>query len=63
MIKMIEVVGISKESFSEAVNSIIHKLVGDGHKVHWFEVSEQRGAMRGSDIEYQVKVNVAVEDK
>jgi len=63
MINMIEVVGISNGSFTDAVKSAVKKLVGDGHKVYWFEIVEQRGAVKGSDIEYQVKVKVAVESK
>lgn len=63
MIKMVEVIGISKESFSDAASSVVRAVANDGNKVYWFEVTEQRGAMRGSDIEYQVKVNVAVESK
>ncbi|MFZ5515018.1 MAG: dodecin domain-containing protein [Candidatus Zhuqueibacterota bacterium] len=60
---MIEVVGMSKQSFSDAAGTVVRKLADDGHKIYWFEVMEQRGAMRGNDIEFQVKVNVAVEDK
>ena len=61
MIKMMEVVGVSSSSFSDAVKSVVNKLLKAGHKVYWFEVVEQRGAMRNENIEFQVKVNVAVE--
>ena len=63
MINMMEVVGISNDGYSEAVNSVVKKLMDDGHKVYWFEIVEQRGAVKGSDIEYQVKVKVAVEGR
>lgn len=63
MIKMMEVVGISNVGFSDAVKSIVKKIMDSEHKVYWFEIVEQRGAVKGSDIEYQVKVNVAVEGK
>ena len=63
MIKMMEVVGISNSSFSDAVKSVVKKLLQAGHKVYWFEVVEQRGAVKGEEIEFQVKVNVAVEAK
>jgi flavin-binding protein dodecin len=63
MIKMMEVVGISNTSFSDATKSVVNKLLQAGHKVYWFEVVEQRGAVKGEGIEFQVKVNVAVEHK
>ncbi len=61
MILMMEVVGISNAGYSEAVNSAVKKLMDGGHKVYWFEIVEQRGAVKDGDIEYQVKVKVAVE--
>lgn len=63
MIKMMEVVGISNSGFSDAVKSVINKLSQAGHKIYWFEVIENRGAVKGENIEFQVKVNVAVEHK
>jgi len=63
MINMMEVVGISNTGYSEAVNGAVSKLMDNGHKIYWFEITEQRGAVKGSDIEYQVKVKVAVESK
>lgn len=63
MIKMMEVVGISNSSFSDAVKSVVKKLLQSGHKVYWFEVIEQRGAVKSEEVEFQVKVNVAVEAK
>jgi flavin-binding protein dodecin len=61
MIHMMEVVGTSNVSYSEAVKSAVKKLMDDGHKIYWFETVEQRGAVKGSDIEFQVKMKVAVE--
>jgi len=63
MIHMIEIVGISNVGYSDAVKSAVKKLMDGGHKVYWFEIVEQRGAVKGSEIEYQVKVKVAVEGK
>ena len=63
MIHIIEVVGISNAGYSDAVKSAVRKLMDGGHKIYWFEIVEQRGAVKGSDIEYQVKVKVAVESK
>ncbi len=63
MIHMNEVVGISNVSFSEAVKNAVKKLIDKGEKVYWFEIVEQRGAVKGSEVEFQVKVNLAVEGK
>ena len=63
MIHMMEVVGISNASFSEAVKSAVKKLGDGGNKMYWFEIVEQRGALKGSDVEFQVKLKVAVEGK
>jgi hypothetical protein len=63
MIHMMEVVGISTISFSEAVKSAVKKLADGGNKMYWFEIVEQRGAVKGNDVEFQVKVKIAVEGK
>lgn len=62
MLKMIEIIESSSEGFSEAVKNAVQKLIESGEKVHFFEVIEQRGAVRESKFkEYQVKIKVAVE--
>ena len=62
MFKMIEVVGSSNEGFSEAVKDTVEQIIKQGEKVHFFEVIEQRGAVReGQFKEFQVKIKVAVE--
>jgi dodecin len=62
MFKMLEVVGTSPASFSEAVKEAVNQVVKSGEKVHFFEVVEQRGAVRdGKFKEFQVKIKVAVE--
>lgn len=64
MLKMMEVVGRSEEGFSEAVKDTIKQIIDSGEKVHFFEVVEQRGAIReGKFKEFQVKMKVAVEPK
>ncbi len=63
MIHIKEVVGISTVGYSDAVKGALKKLMDGGHKVYWFEIEEQRGAVKGTDLEYQVKVKVAVEEK
>jgi hypothetical protein len=59
---MIEVIGSSEVSYSEAVKSAVQQLINAGEKVHFFEVIEQRGAVReGRFKEFQAKIKVAVE--
>jgi len=62
MLKMIEVIGSSEAGFSEAVRGAIQELLDKGAKVHFFELVEQRGAVReGQFKEFQVKLKVAIE--
>ncbi len=62
MLKMKEVVGASPLGYSEAVRTAVEKLLEAGEKVHFFQVMEQRGAVRdGKFKEFQVIVKVAVE--
>ncbi len=62
MFKMMEVVGSSADGFSEAVKGTIKKIIDSGEKVHFFEIIEQRGSIRGGEFkEFQVKMKVAVE--
>ncbi len=61
MFKMIEVVDSSNLSYSDAVKVAIERLKDSGNKIHFFELIEQRGAVRSDNIEYQVKLKVAVE--
>jgi flavin-binding protein dodecin len=63
MLRMIEVVGQHPDGYTEAVRSAVEKLVAEGHKVHFFTITEQRGAVReGRIAEFQAVVKVAVED-
>ena len=62
MFKMIEVVGVSPAGFSEAVKDGIDKVLASGKKVHFFQVLEQRGAVRNGELkEFQVIIRVATE--
>ena len=58
MFRKTEVVGISKEGFSEAVREALKTLKEEGVEVYWFEVIEQRGALKGDEIEFQVTLRV-----
>ena len=63
MFRMVEVIGTSENGFSEPVKEAVEQVIQSGAKAHFFEVIEQRGAVRdGKFKEYQVKVKVAVED-
>jgi flavin-binding protein dodecin len=62
MLRMIEVVGQHPDGYTEAVRSALEKLVDEGRKVHFFTITEQRGAVRDGRItEFQAVVKVAVE--
>ena len=62
MFKMVEIIGASDEGFSDAVKKTVQQLLKSGEKIHFFEVLEQRGAVRdGKFKEFQVKLKVAVE--
>lgn len=58
--KLIELVGISDDSFSDAVNNAVQKASETLESVSWIEVVEQRGLVQEGEIaEFQVKVKVA----
>ena len=64
MLKMLEVVGVSPEGFSAAVHSGVQRVIDSGETVHFFEVVEQRGAVRDGKLkEYQVTLKIAVDMK
>lgn len=63
MFKMIEVVGRHADGYSEAIRAAVDKLLADGHKVHFFTVIEQRGAIRSNRLaEFQAVIKVAIEE-
>jgi len=62
MLKMMEVVGTSPAGFDEAVRSAVEEILKAGRRAHFFQVVEQRGAIRDGRLkEYQVVLKVAVE--
>lgn len=62
MLKMLEVVESSSMGYSEAAKAAVEKMIKAGHKVHFFEIVEQRGAVRdGAFKEFQIKLKIAVE--
>ncbi len=57
--KKIELVGTSPVSFAEAVKSALEEASKSVRGMAWFEVVEQRGAIRdGKVAEFQVTIRV-----
>jgi flavin-binding protein dodecin len=56
--KGITIVGTSNESFSSAIEVAVERAKQTIRELRWFEVREQRGALRDGQIEYQVTLNV-----
>jgi dodecin len=62
MFRMLEVVGTSPKGFSEAVQEAVKSVTKSGQKPHFFEVVQQRGAVRDGKLkEFQVTLKIAVE--
>ena len=56
--EVIERVGISYESSSDAIKAVVNEA-NDEKKVGWFEVIEERGRVTGDGkVEFQVKVRL-----
>ncbi|HYD40727.1 MAG TPA: dodecin [Anaeromyxobacter sp.] len=57
--KKIEIVGTSPVSFAEATRSAIEEASRTVRNMSWFEVAEQRGAIRDGKVsEFQVTLKV-----
>jgi flavin-binding protein dodecin len=57
--KKIEIVGTSPVSFAEATRSAVEEAARTVRNMSWFEVTEQRGAIRdGKVAEFQVTLKV-----
>lgn len=57
--KKIELVGTSPQSFAEAVKAAIAEASKTVHHMNWFEVVEQRGAIKDGKVsEFQVTIRV-----
>ncbi|MBU2491386.1 MAG: dodecin domain-containing protein [Bacteroidetes bacterium] len=56
--EVIERVGISYESSSDAIKSVVNEANNE-KKIGWFEVIEERGRVTGDGkVEFQVKVRL-----
>jgi len=56
--KGVTVVGTSNESFSHAISVAIERAQQTIRELKWFEIRDQRGAIRNGQIEYQVTMEV-----
>ena len=56
--KGVTIAGTSNESFSDAIKVAIERASQTIRELRWFEVREQRGAVRDGQIEYQITVEV-----
>ena len=63
--KKIEVVGTSAVSFAEAVKSAVVEAAKSVRHMGWFEVVEQRGAIkdgRVSEFQVTIRIGFKIED-
>ncbi len=57
--KKLEVVGTSPNSIDEAIRNAIHRSSASIRELRWFEVSEIRGDINGSEVaHYQVTLKL-----
>jgi len=57
--KLIDVVGTSPNSFADAVKNAVVEAGKTVHHMSWFEVVEQRGAIKDSKVaEFQVTIRI-----
>ena len=56
--KLIEVVGVSTESYEVAVKNAVSLAQKTLTGVSWFEVMDFRGSVRGDEVEYQATVKM-----
>jgi flavin-binding protein dodecin len=56
--KGITIAGTSNQSFSHAIEIAVQRAQQTLRELRWFEVREQRGAIRDGQIEYQVEIEV-----
>ena len=63
--KKVEVIGTSKKSIEDAINSALHKAHNSLERLSWFEVGEIRGHVGEDGLanEYQVILKVAFQLK
>ncbi len=58
--KKIELVGISNDSYEDAIKNAVAKASRTLHGLSWFEVTDQRGKIVDGEVaEYQVVIKAA----
>ncbi len=58
--KKLELVGISPNSYKEAINNAVEKAAKSLHGLAWYEIVEQRGHITDGKVsEYQVVLKVS----
>ncbi|MCK9329874.1 MAG: dodecin family protein [Candidatus Cloacimonetes bacterium] len=63
MFRFLEIIGISYESYDEAVKNAINELLNLQYDVHFFNIIEQRGSVKDNKIEFQVVLKVAIKQQ
>lgn len=56
--KGVTIAGTSDRGFSHAIEAAIERAKQTIRELRWFEVKEQRGAIRDGKVEYQVSIEV-----
>lgn len=57
--KLVELVGTSPKSFTDAVERGVKRAAKTLHNLDWFEVTEMRGRIEDGKVsQYQVKIKV-----
>jgi flavin-binding protein dodecin len=57
--KLIELVGVSSESYAEATKNAVHRAGQTLRGLGWFQVTELRGLIQDGEIsEYQVTLKI-----
>ncbi len=61
MLKMIQVIGISENSYEDAIRNAIDQLTSHSYGVHFFIVKEQRGSFHHGELQFQIVLDIAVD--
>jgi flavin-binding protein dodecin len=59
--KQIELTGSSQQSSDDAIRKAIEKASNTLHNLHWFQVTDTRGRIEGSQVvQWQVTIKVGL---
>lgn len=57
--KLVELVGVSRESYADAANNAVHRANATLRGLGWFQVTELRGLIQDGEIsEYQTTAKI-----